>query len=289
LHPTLPVLYAVSEQEGGALVAFHLGEAEEARAIKTGGSSPCHVAVHPGGAIAAVANYADGSVALVGLDTGGLPADEPLVHRFSGSGPNRERQEGPHAHFVKFIGDELYVVDLGSDRLHRLDLMGNTLGTITFPAGSGPRHFTGGRPGQWFVACELDATVRGYREEPDGTWSETGQAKASDHDGINYPSHIECSSDGSLVYVANRGPNTITVFAAGEQAGLTRVGEVAVQGAWPRHFVLYEGFLYVANQDSNNVVRFRIDDRGLPSDPEQLLNLDSPSCLLPCDDARAVW
>src|SRR5688572_16210627 len=90
MHPTLPVLYAVSEQEGGALVAFHLGEAEEARAIKTGGSSPCHVAVHPGGAIAAVANYADGSVALVGLDTGGLPADEPLVHRFSGSGPNKE-------------------------------------------------------------------------------------------------------------------------------------------------------------------------------------------------------
>ena len=89
--------------------------------------------------------------------------------------------------------------------------------------------------------------------------------------------------------MANRGPNTITVFSADDQAGLTRVGEVAVQGAWPRHFALYEGFLYVANQDSNNVVRFRIDDTGLPSDPEQLLNLDSPSCLLVCDDARAVW
>jgi 6-phosphogluconolactonase (cycloisomerase 2 family) len=283
------VIYAASEQEGGVLVAFHVGEAEAARMVKTGGSSPCHVAVHDGGHMAAVANYADGSVALVALDAEGLPAEEPLVHRFSGTGPNKERQEGPHAHFVKFIGDELYAVDLGTDRIHRLDYAGNALGTITFPPGTGPRHFAGGRPGHWFVACELDATVRSYREEPDGWWSEVSQVNASQGEGINYPSHIECSSDGSLVYVANRGPNTITVFSADEQAELARIAEIPAQGAWPRHFAMHDGYFYVANQDSNNVVRFRIDSAGLPSDPEQLLNLDSPSCVLPCDDARAVW
>ena len=293
IHPSLPVLYAVSEQEGGALVAFGRGSEPgrpgPAMTVKTGGGSPCHVAVHPRGTVAAVANYADGSAAIFPLDAQGMPAGDPIVHRFSGSGPNKERQEGPHAHFVLFTEDELSVVDLGTDTLHRLDLAGNLLGTITFAPGSGPRHFTAGRPGHWVMAFELDASVRSFRQERDGSWTQTGEAKASQSDGLNYPSHIACSADGSLVYVANRGPNTISVFSADEAGGLTLAAEVAVQGAWPRHFALHDGWLDVANQDSNTVVRFRIDEAGLPCEPEVLLNLDSPSCVLECDDSRAVW
>ncbi len=281
MHPSQPVLYAVSEQEGGVLTAFHFGRPEPAAVVRTGGSSPCHVAVHDDGELLAVANYADGSVTLVTLGPDGLPTGEPLLHKLSGSGPNEERQAGPHAHFVRFVKDEVYVADLGSDSIVRLDFTGKQLGAIAFPPGSGPRHFTPGRPGHWFVSLELEASVRSYVEQADGVWREAGFAMASAAEGTNYPSHIETSAGGSLVYVANRGPNTITVFSADEQARLTVLGEVSVQGAWPRHFALTGDDLYVANQDGGTIVRFRIDDTGLPQDPQQLLSLDSPSCLLP--------
>ena len=181
----------------------------------------------PGGAVAAVANYADGSVALVALDAEGMPGDDPIVHRFSGSGPNKERQEGPHAHFVWFAGDELYVVDLGSDTVHRLDLAGNLLGAITFTPGSGPRHVAAGRPGSGWWRSSLMPRCAASGRSGTAPGHRSVKLKRAESEGLNYPSHIACSADGSLVYVANRGPNTIAVFSVDEAGELTRVAEVA--------------------------------------------------------------
>lgn len=280
-HPSEPLLYAVSEQEEGLLTAFRLGSPEPAATVRTGGSSPCHVAVREDGGLLAVANYEDGSVALVGLGADGLPTGEPLLHKLSGSGPNVQRQAGPHAHFVRFVGDEIYVADLGSDRIVRLGFDGEARGAIAFPPGSGPRHFAPGRPGQWFVAMELEATVRSYVEQADGAWREAGVVAASARPGANFPSHIETAAGGDLVYVANRGPNTVTVFAVDEHARLAPIGEVGTEGAWPRHFALAGGDLYVANQEGGSVVRFTIGDTGLPRDARRLMALGAPSCLLP--------
>ena len=65
---------------------------------------------------------------------------------FTGSGPNRERQEGPHTHQVVFHPDnnELLVPDLGSDVTRRLRKDSEGLwrveGEVRYAPGSGPRH-----------------------------------------------------------------------------------------------------------------------------------------------------
>jgi len=75
--------------------------------------------------------------------------DEPprAVLQFNGSGPNTARQGSSHPHqFVAVPGcNEFIVPDLGADRAWRLaydDRQGvfSLRGSVTYPAGSGPRH-----------------------------------------------------------------------------------------------------------------------------------------------------
>lgn len=61
-------------------------------------------------------------------------------------GPNKERQESPHAHEVSpvLLPLELLIPDLGGDRVYRLRRDSNgdwkTYSHISYPAGHGPRH-----------------------------------------------------------------------------------------------------------------------------------------------------
>ncbi len=67
----------------------------------------------------AVANYADGMVALHTLDDEGLFTGPPLLFPNDGGGPDPERQRGPHAHQATFEAGVLYVTDLGADQIRQ--------------------------------------------------------------------------------------------------------------------------------------------------------------------------
>jgi 6-phosphogluconolactonase len=72
VHPALPVVYAVSEVDDGAVDAFRLDDSfAPAGHLSTGGSQPCHLAVTPDGRHLACANYGSGSVAVFALGTDG--------------------------------------------------------------------------------------------------------------------------------------------------------------------------------------------------------------------------
>ena len=89
------------------------------------------------------------------------------------------------------------------------------------------------------------------------------------------------SPDGRWLYVGNRGPATIAVFSLANELPIL-VGEVPTGGAWPRQFVLVDGFLYVANQHSHTVAVFHVDPTtGIPSPTGDVLPTPSPTCLLP--------
>lgn len=68
---------------------------------------------------------------------------EGIFIKFSGTGPNADRQESSHPHEVYLHGDELLIPDLGADKVWRLvkgDFGWEVKGAIEYPAGSGPRH-----------------------------------------------------------------------------------------------------------------------------------------------------
>ena len=102
----------------------------------------------------------------------------------------------------------------------------------------------------------------------------------SSEDGPTFPSEITCGRDGRFIYVANRGPNTISTFAwDGERA--VPVAEVPTGGDWPRHMTLLGDHLYVANQLSHSVTTFRIDhETGVPEAEGEATAEASPTCLL---------
>ncbi|MEU5863812.1 beta-propeller fold lactonase family protein [Nonomuraea sp. NPDC047529] len=268
-HPTLPVLYAVGELRRGWLTAFTMdGGLSPLDERSSDGDSPCHLAVHPSGTLLAVANYGDGTAGLHHLDERGAFAGDPIVLRHEGSGPDPDRQAGPHAHMCVFHEDVLHVSDLGTDEIRRYRLDGSPLDPITLAPGTGPRHFAfaGDR---LYVAGELDGTVTLVEGE------RRTVVPASRAGGDNAPSHLQL--DGDLVYVANRGPDTVSVLRA---ADLTPVAEVPSGGDWPRHFAIAGDRLYVANQNSGQVTVFTLDD-GVPEPAGQSYEVPSPSCVLP--------
>ena len=246
--------YLVDEQDDGALGVHRRTASGWVRLahVPVGGAAPCHVALDRTQSCVAVANYASGSVSLFQLDPAtGLPIGRPAVHANIGSGPNPERQQSPHAHWVGFGLDNrfLYVADLGTDEVlaFAFDAERQTLGTphvaLQAVPGSGPRHllFHARHPQSAYLACELDSTLVTLTVEgPDLKPRVSSSTLPAGSQGANIIAHIGANAAGDRLYVSNRGHDSIAVFALNEGGDATLLQHVASGGASPRFFVMVE-------------------------------------------------
>ncbi|HEX5540587.1 MAG TPA: beta-propeller fold lactonase family protein, partial [Micromonospora sp.] len=182
----------------------------------------------------------------------------------------------------------LLAVDLGVDSIYRYDVAptGQLLPRgprLRTRPGSGPRHLARHPDGRrCYVVGELDATVLAYDLEAGGGLNERWRGAASARQGHVQPSELGVSADGRFLYVANRGVNTIALFALNDDAAAPRyVTEVDTQGDWPRHFALVGQHLYVANERSHSVTVFDIDPAtGVPDPIGQPVYAASPTCIV---------
>ncbi|NJP73707.1 lactonase family protein [Streptomyces sp. C1-2] len=95
------ILYAVSEAAQGAVAAYDVEGPEPHPVgvpIAVEGEEPTHLTVVQGHLL--TANYGSGSVSVMPLASDGSPRTVSDVHRHAGSGPDPDRQSGPHAHQV---------------------------------------------------------------------------------------------------------------------------------------------------------------------------------------------
>jgi 6-phosphogluconolactonase len=274
-HPRLPVLYAADEQEGtvSALVLGPDGSSGQdllrvVDRLPSGGREPCHLAVCGKGEYLACANYGNGSVSIFRLDPAGRLVERTWLAEHHGSGPDPERQDRAHPHMVvpTADGSGLSVVDLGTDevRSYQLSAEGSLgpLATSTLPSGSGPRQLVrvpGSR--RVLIVAELTSALIVAEEAEDGAIVVTGTlaaTAASRGEGSprNFPSQATLSTDHRLLYLSNRGTDTIAVFATDD---LGRTGEYPSGGQWPRHFALDGPYLYVANQLDDTLAIFDTD------------------------------
>jgi 6-phosphogluconolactonase len=289
-HPSLPVLYAVNELDEGTVSAFAVAADASLTPLavrSTGGADPCHLAVSSDGTHLLVANYTSGSVAVFPLDAAGVPQERSDLLDLVGSGPVADRQEGPHAHMVSPDpnGPDVLVSDLGSDRVWhtRLDPVAGRL-TLVGPAltaapGTGPRHLLRTGDGALLLVGELSGELQWFRRGSTGALERGGAVLASASK-PTFPSELTAGRDGRYVYVANRGPDTVSVFGWDGERG-TLEAEVPGGGVWPRHIALLGDHLYVANERSHSVAIFRIDpDTGIPNAQGAPFTGGSPTCLL---------
>lgn len=245
--------YLVDERDDGMLGIYrHAGSGWTCLGrVTTGGSAPCHVALDATQSCVAVANYASGSVALYRLDTTGMPVAPPIVHTNTGSGPNPDRQQSAHAHWVGFGPDNrtVYATDLGTDeiRMFAFDAEQGTLDgpRIAFaaPPGSGPRHmlFHPRHPHTAYLACELTSAL--VVLDLDGTELRdraTLSTLPPGWKGANILAHIGANAAGDRLYVSNRGHESIAVFALDAHGDATPIQHVASGGLSPRFFLILE-------------------------------------------------
>ena len=137
----------------------------------SGGNLPCHLDINKKGEWLLLSNYGSGSVSVLPISQDGALGEMTDLIQHYGSGPNSERQEGPHTHSATFSPDQRYVMvaDLGIDTLvvYSFDESTGRLHKPTHTStrsGAGPRFKAFHPSGQHvYVDNELDNTVGGVR------------------------------------------------------------------------------------------------------------------------------
>ena len=277
LSPSGDVLYAVREEGSGRVAAFLVDGAEGTLTPlgeqPTNGSYPCHLTVDPSGRYLLTANYVSGTVVVHPIEEGGRLASLSDLVQHKGSGPQADRQEGPHAHMIvpAPTGGGYLAVDLGTDSVYAYSL-DSELGRFVPRAqnrmrpGSGPRHLVFHPSGQYFyLANELSNTVAVCTYDATTGVAQTlmeVSAAPNSVAGQSFPSGIALSPDGRFVYVGNRGDESVSAFEVGDNgARLSPVGRWPCGGSWPRDISLSPDgrFLFSANQRSHNVAVLTVD------------------------------
>jgi 6-phosphogluconolactonase (cycloisomerase 2 family) len=281
-------LYAVSEQDPGAVLAFAVdGDRLRPTGSALVSAAPCHLAA--GERVVVAASYGTGEVSAHPLTDGRLDGPVSTVPGH-GSGPRSDRQEGPHAHAVAFAPDATVLsTDLGADllRAHRVEAGElRPVADIALPAGCGPRHMVIHPDGTVFVLTELGRTVvaltpgAGYadlriRAETPAT------AAATDDDSSG--AAIRLGTGGRFVYTSTRGADVITTHEVTD-GGLRPVADTPCGGTWPRDIWVDGEWLHVANERSDEISTFRLDPTtGVP----ELVGsqaVPSPVCIVAAAD-----
>jgi 6-phosphogluconolactonase len=302
MHPSLPVLYAVSElgNDGHSEASVYSmavdaasGQLHVLNNVSSGGGGATHLAVDAHSGTLFVANYGSGSVAALSLLVDGRLGAVTSVQRDSGTGPS-PRQQSPHAHSVELDPSHRYLIsaDLGADRIfiYHFDARTRQLAPADPPAtivapGSGPRHTAFQPDGRLLLlVTELSADLQSYRwDARHGRLQLLHSVSTSSPDfkGERSASEVAISRDGRFVYVANRGEDTLLVYALQPVSGeLALLQRLAAQGhvPWGMEFDLSGRWLLVANQGSDSVNVFAVDAaNGKLSGPQATLSVPKPS------------
>ena len=306
IDPHGKFLYAVNEVSdykgaaSGAVTAFSIdhdnGKLSRVNEVASRGADPCYIAFDKTGKYLLVANYTGGNIAVFPVHSDGRVGEASAFVQHSGSSVNKQRQEGPHAHWIETTADNRFAIaaDLGLDKLlvYRFDQAGGGL-TANDPAfaavepGAGPRHvafaanekfaYSVNELGSTLTAFTLDAT-HGVLHS-----FQTISTLPQGFSGENDTAEIHVDPSGRFLFASNRGHDSIAVFSIDKTSGrLTAVGDYSTRGKTPRNFEIDPrgSRLLVANQDSGNVVIFRIDPKtGALTATGQVLQVASPVSL----------
>jgi 6-phosphogluconolactonase len=168
----------------------------------------------------------------------------------------------------------VYAADLGTDKIMSYRLESET--GILYPAeqpsvavipGSGPRHMAFNRKGNMlYLAEELSSTVTAFRiSSSDGSLTsiQTLSTLPEGFDEMNTVADIHFTPDERLLFVSNRGHNSLAIFRVLDDGTLEVTGYEPVLGNHPRNFMVDPKgkFLLVANRNTDNVNQFGIGEK----------------------------
>jgi 6-phosphogluconolactonase len=262
-NPAHSNLYAVEEAAAGRVAAYAIdpktGALTYLNDVSSKGNGPAHVSVDATGKWVFVANYGDGTVAVLPTNAGGSLGDAVDT-----------KAPGANAHMI--IADPsnrfVFVPCKGKDYVAQYlfdaakgTLTPNATPTVATAAGAGPRHLAFHPNGKWaYLITENASTVTTLSLD-----TTTGRLSAVDtistlpaaFSGSSTGAEISVHPTGNWVYASNRGHGSIAEYKVDPTSGkLAMLGQILLtEGKTPRHFSLTpEGrWLYLALQDTGIV------------------------------------
>jgi 6-phosphogluconolactonase len=310
IHPSGKYLYAVNEvdhfgaQKSGAVSAFSIdprnGKLTLLNQVATQGAGPCHISLDKSGKYAFVANYDGGSIAVFPIGEDGSLASAAAFVQHSGSSVDKERQQGPHAHWIGTSPDNRFalVADLGLDEilLYHFNAAKGALTPgnppdVKVTPGAGPRHLAFHPNGKFaYVLSEMESSVTAFAyKASNGSLSplqtiSTFSILRKDQSGPKEAAEIAVHPNGRFLYASNRaGIDTISTFSIDPAKGTLKLrDEYPTMGKTPRNFAIDPTgkFLLAANQESNTIVIFRIDSTtGALTPTGEIAEAPAPVCI----------
>jgi 6-phosphogluconolactonase len=282
VHPSGKYAYAANEAgKASAVSAFAVdrksGKLTLLNQMPALGEDPCYLSFDKTGKYLLVANYSSGTIAVFPILADGHLGEHTALTKDQGAiGPNKERQEAPHAHWIETSPDDRFalVADLGLDEVlvYKFDA---TTGTLTpnepafarLKAGSGPRHAVFYPNGKFvFAVSELSSTATSFAYDvKKGALKEIGTASTlpPGFSGRNDVAEAAVHPNGKFLYVSNRGNDSIAILSIDQgKRTLAPAGGIPTGGKEPRHFAIEPTgkYLLAENQLSNNIVVFKINE-----------------------------
>ena len=289
IHPNQRFLYAANEvgkfggKKSGSVTAFAIeaksGKLTQLNQQPSGGDGPCHLMVDASGKNVLVANYGGGSVEVLPVKEDGRLGEPSTFIQHEGASINKQRQAGPHAHFITTdpANRFAFTCDLGLDKVlvYRFDtakgsLVPNDPPSAPIKPGSGPRHLAFHPNGRYaYVINEMACTLTALSyDEKRGELKEIQTVSTLPPEEELKPSfstaEVEVHPSAKFLYGSNRGHDSIVVFLIDENTGkLTYVQNQSTQGKMPRHFAIDPTgrYLLAENQGSNTIVPFSLDQK----------------------------
>ncbi|MGI9822464.1 lactonase family protein [Agromyces sp. Marseille-Q5079] len=254
----------------------------------TGAGDPCHIAFDATGDWAFAANYSGGVVTAHPVRADAA-ADAALSAAYSGTGPDRSRQESSHPHQVVLDAarSRLLVPDLGADRIRVIGLDGlpetfdptsGEAADILIHAGAGPRHLVilGDLA---VVANELDRTAS-IIDLVTGLELDSFPVDASVAPRGLGLSAIRLTASGTVL-IGDRDADALACLRFDADARtLTHVASVSTGGRHPRdlHLTHDERFALVADQASDSIAVIELES-GVPTHVVRTVSTPAPACL----------
>jgi 6-phosphogluconolactonase len=282
---TVYVTDEMAEKVGAFTLAADRSSATPLGYQPTGAKYPCYIRLSPKGTKLAAANYGDDSVPVFALDANGALKPDPTVLR------SAHAHDKGHAHWAQWSpeADRLYTVDLGHDEIRSFryesgSFVGGPETAFSAPKGAGPRHLAFHPGGKFaYLFTEYAETLTALARERDGklTALNTLPALPAGFDGKSTGAHIQINPAGDVVYVSNRGHNSITAFGIAADGRISLLQNIDCGGNWPRFFLLLGNHLIVANQESEDLVVFDVAADGTLKATGNTFKLQKPVALLP--------
>lgn len=247
------VLRAPFENSESGVVAYDIDENGQlnnpSEIMTTHGEVACHIMVHEGNVYCA--NYISGSVTM-------LP-DKVVQH--TGGGVHPTRQGRPHVHYVGATPDGQYicVTDLGLDTIFLYYPDMTLYSSVKVPEGHGVRHLAFSEDGKYlFAVNELKSTVAVFSYS-EGRLELLDVCSVLPQDFAGESTAAAIRVKNGHIYASNRGHDSVTVLHF-QDGRLNVLDYISCGGKTPRDFIFLDNYLLCANQDSNDVSIFDVEN-----------------------------